>query len=207
MCCTWWLPALVAALCHVVQRSAPWPRWPEPVILALLIAFALALPWLSIGDRNTVDRATLILIYVVLGTGLSIVVGLAGLLDLGYVAFYAVGAYSYALLSQHFGLNFWECLPLAGILAAGFGLMLGFPVLRLRGDYLAIVTLGFGEMVHVVLVNWTPVTGGANGISVFRVPIFSVCRSRPLRLMVVRRLRSISMCRSRRCIGFIFSTI
>ena len=107
-----------------------------------------------------------------LGTGLSIVVGLAGLLDLGYVAFYAVGAYSYALLSQHFGLTFWECLPLAGLLAAGFGLALGFPVLRLRGDYLAIVTLGFGEMVHVVLVNWTPVTGGPNGIGSIPRPDF-----------------------------------
>ena len=148
------------------------PRWPETVLLMLLIAFALTLPWLSIGDRNTVDRATLILIYILLGTGLSIVVGLAGLLDLGYVAFYAVGAYSYALLSQHFGLNFWECLPIAGILAAGFGLMLGFPVLRLRGDYLAIVTLGFGEIVHVVLVNWTPVTGGPNGISGIPRPDF-----------------------------------
>jgi branched-chain amino acid transport system permease protein len=156
----------------VLSRQLSAPRWLEPVILALLIAFALALPWLTIGDRNTVDRATLILIYVLLGTGLSIVVGLAGLLDLGYVAFYAVGAYSYALLSQHFGLNFWECLPLAGILAAGFGLMLGFPVLRLRGDYLAIVTLGFGEIVHVVLVNWTPVTGGPNGISGIPRPDF-----------------------------------
>jgi branched-chain amino acid transport system permease protein len=146
--------------------------WTEPAILSLLIIFALALPWLPFGDRNMVDRATLILIYVMLGTGLSIVVGLAGLLDLGYVAFYAVGAYSYALLSQHFGLNFWECLPIAGMLAAGFGLALGFPVLRLRGDYLAIVTLGFGEIVHVVLVNWTPVTGGPNGIAGIARPDF-----------------------------------
>ena len=89
-----------------------------------------------------------ILIYVMLGWGLNIVVGLAGLLDLGYVAFYAVGAYSYALLSTTFGLSFWICLPLAGILAALWGVILGFPVLRLRGDYLAIVTLAFGEIIR-----------------------------------------------------------
>src|SRR3546814_10574737 len=89
-----------------------------------------------------------------LGWGLNIVVGLAGLLDLGYVAFYAVGAYTYALLSQHFGLSFWACLPLTGLFAASFGVVLGFPVLRLRGDYLAIVTLGFGEIVRIILLNW-----------------------------------------------------
>ncbi|MEY4879056.1 MAG: leucine/isoleucine/valine transporter subunit, partial [Pseudomonadota bacterium] len=91
-----------------------------------MIAIALLLPLLS--DRNLVDRATLVLIYVMLGTGLSIVVGLAGLLDLGYVAFYAVGAYCYAILSLTLGLSFWLCLPLAGLFAACFGLLLGFPV-------------------------------------------------------------------------------
>ncbi len=100
-----------------------------------------------------------------LGWGLNIVVGLAGLLDLGYVAFYAVGAYSYALLSTTFGLSFWICLPLAGILAAFWGIILGFPVLRLRGDYLAIVTLAFGEIVRLVLINWTDLTNGGAGIS------------------------------------------
>ncbi len=100
-----------------------------------------------------------------LGWGLNIVVGLAGLLDLGYVAFYAVGAYSYALLSTSFGLGFWTCLPLAGLLAALWGMLLGFPVLRLRGDYLAIVTLAFGEIIRVVLLNWVALTGGPNGIS------------------------------------------
>ena len=99
-----------------------------------------------------------ILIYVMLGWGLNIVVGLAGLLDLGYVAFYAVGAYSYALLAKAFGLSFWLLLPLAGILAAFWGILLGFPVLRLRGDYLAIVTLAFGEIIRLVLINWVPVT-------------------------------------------------
>jgi branched-chain amino acid transport system permease protein len=138
----------------------------------VLVLFALVLPWLPFADRNVVDRATLILIYVMLGTGLNITVGLAGVLDLGYVAFYAVGAYSYALLSQQLGLSFWTCLPLSGFFAACFGLMVGFPVLRLRGDYLAIVTLGFGQIVRVILVNWTDLTGGPNGISGIERPSF-----------------------------------
>ncbi|WP_048862721.1 high-affinity branched-chain amino acid ABC transporter permease LivM, partial [Acidisphaera rubrifaciens] len=111
------------------------------------------------------DLGTLVLTYVMLGWGLNIVVGLAGLLDLGYVAFYAVGAYGYALIALHTGLGFWSCLPLAGLLAAFCGLLLGFPVLRLRGDYLAIVTLAFGEIIRVVLVNWVSLTNGPNGIS------------------------------------------
>jgi branched-chain amino acid transport system permease protein len=113
-----------------------------------------------------------ILIYVMLGFGLNIVVGLAGLLDLGYVAFYAVGAYSYALLAQTFGLSFFTLLPLAGILAAFWGLVLGFPVLRLRGDYLAIVTLAFGEIIRLVLINWVPVTNGYAGITGVPRPTF-----------------------------------
>jgi branched-chain amino acid transport system permease protein len=133
---------------------------------------ALLLPWLPFSDRNLIDKATLLLIYVMLGWGLNVVVGLAGLLDLGYVAFYAVGAYSYALLSHTFGLSFWVCLPMAGLLSATFGMLLGFPVLRLRGDYLAIVTLGFGEIVRVILLNWQVVTGGPNGISGIQRPTF-----------------------------------
>ena len=100
-----------------------------------------------------------------LGWGLNIVVGLAGLLDLGYVAFYAVGAYSYALLAKEFGLSFWILLPLAGILSAFWGILLGFPVLRLRGDYLAIVTLAFGEIIRLILINWVSFTGGYAGVS------------------------------------------
>ncbi len=142
------------------------------IVGAAMVAIALVLPWLPFADRNLIDKATLILIYVMLGWGLNIVVGLAGLLDLGYVAFYAVGAYSYALLSQEFGLSFWICLPLAGLLAASFGVALGFPVLRLRGDYLAIVTLGFGEIVREVLINWGNVTGGPNGLSGIQRPSF-----------------------------------
>jgi branched-chain amino acid transport system permease protein len=102
-----------------------------------------------------VSVLTSALIAVILGLGLNIIVGLAGLLNLGYAAFYAVGAYAYALLNLHFGLGFWAALPLAGLVAAGCGVALGFPVLRLRGDYLAIVTLGFGEIVRLVLENWT----------------------------------------------------
>jgi len=131
-------------------------------IIALIL---IALVWPFFGSRGAVDIATLILIYVMLGLGLNIVVGLAGLLDLGYVGFYAVGAYSYALLSHYYGFGFWLCLPIAGLMAALFGFLLGFPVLRLRGDYLAIVTLGFGEIIRILLRNLTEFTGGPNGIS------------------------------------------
>ncbi len=144
--------ALVEGLTHAGRFVAP-----------ALLAFAVVLP-LVVG-RYGIDLGILVLTYIMLGWGLNIVVGLAGLLDLGYVAFYAVGAYSYALLAQTFGLGFWTCLPLAGILAALWGVMLGFPVLRLRGDYLAIVTLAFGEIIRVVLLNSVSVTGGPNGMS------------------------------------------
>ena len=128
-----------------------------------LLAFAVVLPF--IVGRSGIDLGILVLTYIMLGWGLNIVVGLAGLLDLGYVAFYAVGAYSYALFAQTFGLGFWTCLPLAGLLACVWGVLLGFPVLRLRGDYLAIVTLAFGEIIRIVLLNWFSLTGGPNGIS------------------------------------------
>ena len=128
----------------------------------LLLLFALTLPLYS--GRYALDIGILVLTYVMLGWGLNIVVGLAGLLDLGYVAFYAVGAYTYALFGTSFDLGFWTCLPLAGLFAAVWGMILGFPVLRLRGDYLAIVTLAFGEIVRIVLLNWTQLTGGPNGI-------------------------------------------
>ncbi len=112
------------------------------------------------------------LIYVMLGLGLNIVIGLAGLLDLGYVAFFAVGAYSYALLNTNFGLSFWLALPLGGILSAVFGIILGYPVLRLRGDYLAIVTLGFGEIIRLVLENWSEFSNGPAGIANIPKPGF-----------------------------------
>ena len=148
-----------------------------PVAGPLLLLLAFGLPILAIfyapqQSRYFIDLGTLILTYVMLGWGLNIVVGLAGLLDLGYVAFYAVGAYSYALIAEHYGLSFWLCLPLAGLLAASWGLILGFPVLRLRGDYLAIVTLAFGEIIRLVLINWYSFTHGPNGINNIPRPSF-----------------------------------
>ncbi len=137
-----------------------------------LLGFALIIPVLFYDDRYLLDLSILVLTYIMLGWGLNIVVGLAGLLDLGYVAFYAVGAYSYALLAQYLGLSFWAALPVAGILAAFWGVLLGFPVLRLRGDYLAIVTLAFGEIIRLVLLNWQSFTGGPNGISGIPRPSF-----------------------------------
>jgi branched-chain amino acid transport system permease protein len=156
------LPAGAASLLSRVVRFA------APALLAL----ALLVPVVFYGNRYVLDLSIMILTYVMLGWGLNIVVGLAGLLDLGYVAFYAVGAYSYALLAQNFGWSFWICLPLAGILAAFWGVLLGFPVLRLRGDYLAIVTLAFGEIIRLVLLNWQSFTGGPNGISGIARPSF-----------------------------------
>ena len=133
-------------------------------IAPALLVFAIVMPLLPGLPNAYIDLGVLIMTYVMLGWGLNIVVGLAGLLDLGYVAFYAVGAYSFALISITFGLGFWECLPLAGILAAFWGMCLGFPVLRLRGDYLAIVTLAFGEIIRLVITNWVSLTGGPNGM-------------------------------------------
>ena len=135
-----------------------------------LLAIAIALPFFLMAffpkqDRQYIDLAILIMTYIMLGWGLNIVVGLAGLLDLGYVAFYAVGAYSFALLAEYFHFGFWMALPLAGMLAAFWGIILGFPVLRLRGDYLAIVTLAFGEIIRIVLLNWYEFTNGPDGIS------------------------------------------
>jgi branched-chain amino acid transport system permease protein len=164
--------------------------------LGFLIAYPLMMFWLlgSQGSIKWIDNYGIqILIYVMLGWGLNIVVGLAGLLDLGYVAFYAVGAYSFALLAKN-GLPFiafmteypfltvdfyqlgpwafWVLLPIAGVLAAFWGMLLGFPVLRLRGDYLAIVTLAFGEIIRLVLINWVDLTNGYAGISGVPRPSF-----------------------------------
>lgn len=137
-----------------------------------LLIFTLLVPVIFYNQRYILDLAILVLTYVMLGWGLNVVVGLAGLLDLGYVAFYAVGAYSYGLLATNFGWSFWICLPLAGILAAFWGVLLGFPVLRLRGDYLAIVTLAFGEIIRLVIINWQELTGGPNGVSGIPRPSF-----------------------------------
>ncbi|HZY31655.1 MAG TPA: branched-chain amino acid ABC transporter permease [Candidatus Methylomirabilis sp.] len=149
----------------------------------LLYAVALAAAALiPLGlNRYHIDILTQVGIYVTLALGLNIVVGLAGLLDLGYVAFYAVGAYAYGLLSTRVGLSFWEVLPLGALLAALFGVLLGIPVLRLRGDYLAIVTLGFGEMIRITLNNWDSVTRGPNGIlGIARPKILGFTLSTPI---------------------------
>ncbi|MBC3217230.1 high-affinity branched-chain amino acid ABC transporter permease LivM [Serratia fonticola] len=143
-------------------------RW----ILPLLAVLALLFPFIATKYLLTV--AILGLIYVLLGLGLNIVVGLAGLLDLGYVAFYAIGAYGLALGYQYLGLGFWAMLPLGALMAALAGALLGFPVLRMHGDYLAIVTLGFGEIIRLVLNNWVSLTGGPNGVSVPAPTLFGL---------------------------------
>jgi branched-chain amino acid transport system permease protein len=140
------------------------------ILVCIVTSIALIFPHLfSTYQTNVMITA---LMYVVLGLGLNIVVGLAGLLDLGFVAFYAVGAYTYGLLNLHYGLGFWTVLPIGGLLAATFGILLGFPVLRLRGDYLAIVTLGFGEIIRLVLENWGEFSKGPSGISNISRPGF-----------------------------------
>lgn len=149
------------SLADIWNRATQQPRYRLALWLLLLAA---AVIWPFTASRGAVDVATLALIYVMLGLGLNIVVGFAGLLVLGYAAFYAVGAYAYAYLAQQYGLSFWLCLPIAGALAALTGFLLGLPVLRLRGDYLAIVTLGFGEITRLLLNNLNSITGGPDGI-------------------------------------------
>ena len=177
----WSLVALAAAVVFVFQLLRPWiakpfqklktglPTLPSAPAksnkLLMFLILAVAVTWPFFAGRSSVDIATLVLIYVMLGLGLNIVVGFAGLLDLGFVGFYAVGAYTYALLYHWGGWSFWEALPFSGAMAALFGFVLGFPVLRLRGDYLAIVTLGFGEMIRLLLINLNTLTGGPDGIS------------------------------------------
>lgn len=139
------------------------------LIVSILIA-AIAFPFLF--SMYQVNIMTTVLLYIMLGLGLNIVVGLAGLLDLGYVAFYAAGAYTYALLNHHYGVSFWLALPLGALTGAVFGILLGFPVLRLRGDYLAIVTLGFGEIIRLILENWNELSFGPSGIANIQRPTF-----------------------------------
>jgi len=159
----------------LVRLRVVFARWFVPFAIGFVLVFPALSIWLAgfQGSIKWIDNFGIqILIYVMLGFGLNIVVGLAGLLDLGYVAFYAVGAYAYALLAKTFGFSFFMLLPLAGCLAAFWGILLGFPVLRLRGDYLAIVTLAFGEIVRLVLINWVDLTNGYAGISGIPRPAF-----------------------------------
>lgn len=143
----------------VSLASGKVPNW---VWIIILLAVAFCYPFFT--GRYAQDVATNVLIYICLGLGLNVVVGLAGMLDLGYIAFYGVGAYTYALLNIHYGMSFWICLPIAATLALLAGCFIGYPTLRMRGDYLAIVTLGFGEIVRILLNNWMSLTNGPNGI-------------------------------------------
>jgi branched-chain amino acid transport system permease protein len=145
--------------------STPHLRWVPAFVF-------MTLPFLS--DKYWLSVMILCMIYVLLGLGLNIVVGLAGLLDLGFVGFYAIGAYIYAIGAESFGLGFWGALPLAALCAGLFGAILGFPVLRMHGDYLAIVTLGFGEIIRLVLNNWLEVTGGPNGLNAPGPTLFGI---------------------------------
>jgi branched-chain amino acid transport system permease protein len=148
------LSAVVSPLALLLQS-------PAGLIAAVLISILLPL---GLNDYYR-DILTLTGMYIVLALGLNIVVGQAGLLNLGYVAFYAIGAYTYAILSTVYGLSFWPGLVAGALVSAGFALLLGIPTLRLRGDYFAIVTLGLGEITRIVLNNWDSMTGGPNGIS------------------------------------------
>ncbi len=139
------------------------------IALTLLMSVVvMALPFY--GHDYLIDIAVLSGIYIILAQGLNIVVGFTGLLNLGFVAFYAIGAYSYALLNTKLGMGFWASLPLSVMLVTLSGFILAIPALRLRGDYLAIVTLGFGEIVRLVLNNWDSFTKGPNGIGGIEPP-------------------------------------
>jgi len=133
----------------------------KPIFIPAFL-FALVLPFIM--RDYIVDIAILTGIYIILAEGLNVVVGFTGLLNLGFVAFYAIGAYTYALITTKLGLGFWSAMPVAVGLSTVAGFFLAFPALRLRGDYLAIVTLGFGEIVRLVLNNWDSMTGGPNGV-------------------------------------------
>ena len=171
----------VSGAANAAKRNLSWVNITLLVFALVLPILAQFSPW---GDKRTIDLSIYILTYIMLGWGLNVVVGLAGLLDLGYVAFYAVGAYAYALLSTvYFPLwfgngivpyAFYITLPVAGLLAACWGVILGFPVLRLRGDYLAIVTLAFGEIIRLVLINWFSFTQGPQGINVPKATFFGL---------------------------------
>ncbi len=164
---------------HIMDRRqapvavAPTTRrlWAHVFVVLVLIG-AVAFPFMA--KKYFITVLILALIYVLLGLGLNIVVGLAGLLDLGFVAFYAIGAYTLALGHQYLGWGFWQSLPAAAALAALFGCILGFPVLRMHGDYLAITTLGFGEIIRLVLTNWVDFTGGPNGVSAPKPTLFGI---------------------------------
>lgn len=154
------------------ERWRALPAWARPLPF---LAFLVLVPFIPFFDEPWLRVFVLVAIYIVMGLGLNVVVGFAGLLDLGYVAFFAAGAYTIGVMSSpaspfELEMNFWLVLPLAVIFAALLGLLLGLPVLPLRGDYLAIVTLGFGEIIRLVLVNREDLTNGSQGISAIGTP-------------------------------------
>jgi len=156
----------------------------QRVLLGVILAAAIVLP-LVVGSDRWVTLLTVVVIYVVLASGLNIVVGFTGLLDLGYVAFYAIGAYYTAIifrqvLDAQFGVDItrywwlmWVNLIVGGLLAAGAGVLIGYPTLRVRGDYLAIMTLGFGEIIRIIAGNWVGLTRGPSGIVGIPKPEFA----------------------------------
>lgn len=161
-----WIENLVRS--SQAASSAVFERTPFWVWTGIIFIGALAFPHLT--NRYAQDVAINVMIYICLGLGLNIVVGLAGMLDLGFIAFYGVGAYTYALLSIHFSLSFWLSLPIAAMFSCVAGCIIGYPTLRMRGDYLAIVTLGFGEIVRIILNNWMELTNGPNGLLGIKPP-------------------------------------
>ena len=156
----------VSRVSQMTRRGAK--AVPDRVWVMGLLVLALVFPFFT--SRYGQDVAISVLVYICLGLGLNIVVGLAGMLDLGYIAFYGVGAYTYALLNIHFQISYWLALPVAGATACVAGCIIGYPTLRMRGDYLAIVTLGFGEIVRIILNNWMTLTNGPNGILGVKAP-------------------------------------
>ena len=166
-----------------LRHSIKWPTLPAfPAKLSkfnnlrtlslLFFALAILFPFTPFASRYALDVVIMVSTYIMLAWGLNITVGYAGLLDLGYAGFYALGAYTFALLSTHVGFGFWQALPFSALVAVTAATILGFPVLRLRGDYFAVVTLGFGEIVRLVVTNWTEFTGGPNGITGIARPTF-----------------------------------
>jgi branched-chain amino acid transport system permease protein len=136
--------------------------------LLFLLLPVLAVPMLA--QNYIIDVAVLAGIYIILALGLNVVVGYTGLLNLGFVAYYAIGAYSFALLNTRLGLGFWSAMPLAVACTTLAGFLFAVPAMRLKGDYLALVTLGFGEIVRITLNNWDSFTNGPNGISGISAP-------------------------------------
>lgn len=158
--------------CHVT-RITPAPAGlmlSQSRITLILLVLALLLPFFA--SRYVLDVSSLILTYMLLAYGLNVVVGWTGLLDLGFAVFYALGAYTFSLLAVHAGFSFWQALPLAALVAGSIAALVGAIVLRLRGDYFAVVTLGLAEIVRITLLNWVSLTGGPNGMTGIPRPSF-----------------------------------